>query len=128
MSALHYEIWSQTAEKGNGGNGRLVDLVASGTIPLSPTNSAAILIPKGGRPSTDANSLAGIFKVLQASQGGTDRAYVEIRADGSSSTQGQSNASTDVVPRSLVGSDDGAVLFNLPPGGAFTAVLAAAVS
>jgi len=125
MAMLHYEIFSQTIEAGDGANGRLIDLIASGTLTLTSTRSAAIAIPRGGRPYTNWNSIVGVFKVLSSAS--TDRSYVEIRADNSSSTQGAASVTFDAAPRSLVGADDGAVLFTLPPGGTFTAVLASAV-
>ena len=122
MSMLHYQVWTQTCDDQGAADGRLVTKLASGTIPLTTSPSAAVTLPSVPPTPIGVYNLALVLKVV-----GTDRAYVEARSDGQATSQTGAHASTDALPRTLVGAEDGAICERVPSG-TFTAVLAAAIS
>jgi hypothetical protein len=123
---LHYEIWSQLNDSLGQSEGRLLSQLASGTIQLSSSVSTAIAVPTMIDPH-EGYSVIGIFKVLQSSPLGLDRAYVEILNSGTSNMNA-AHLMSDVNPRMLIGSEDGAVLVPVPKIGSFTAILAASIT
>ncbi|WP_298962258.1 hypothetical protein [uncultured Methylobacterium sp.] len=119
MSALRYEIWVQASSEDNVFDGRLIKLMASGTVTLSSTRSAAITLPKVGSHQNPAI----VLKVI-----GTDKAYVEFLPKGQTSAQTGAHLAADAKPRQLVGQEDGTIVVTGPAEGSFTVVQAAAVA
>lgn len=115
---LRYEIWMREIDRSGRIDGRLDIFIQSGAVELTSTRSDPIPLPVAGREQ----AVAIVFRVI-----GMDRAYVELIDPGLISSQTGDHATSDAVPRILVGAEDGTIAVPGPSGGTFTAVRAAAV-
>lgn len=112
---LRYEIWIREIDRTGRIDGRLDVFIRSGTIELSATRSDPIPLPVTGHEQAGAV----VLKVI-----GMDRAFVEVIDAGLTSAQTGEHIENDLVPRVLIGPEDGSITLPGPSGGTFSVVKA----